>query len=208
MRGVSSIGAYEKMTAQASDIVIYNGDQLHMCAYSDGEPFDPKKYGYRPVMASTACWRGYLSEYKIENKQLYLDKLHISHQENDLPASQNKQPPNLNGSVASVSKQSFIGRWLFKDVNLPLEYTGGLIVAQGFIRSLYVHMGFHPAWKYEEVHELVFESGKLKSESDLSRTMVEVREKIESETTNEGEKPSRKEIEAWIDECFRRDYKR
>ncbi len=196
------------MTAQASDIVAYNDGKFNLVAYSDGEPFDPKSHGYRPVMASTACYRGYLCEYKIQSGILLLDKLRISHQENDLPVSQKKQPPNLNGSAASVSKQSFIGRWLFEDVNLALEYTGGLIVAQGFIRSLYVHMGFHPAWKYEKVHELVFESGKLKSESDLSGKMVEVREKIKSETIEKGKNPSRNEIEAWIDECFNRDYKR
>lgn len=108
--------------------------------------------------------------------------------------------------MASISEQRFIGRWLFEDVKLPLEYSGGLIVAQGFITSLYVHMAFHPAWQYEEVHELVFESGKLKSESDLSIRMVEVRDKIESEAIKKGKKPSINEIEARIDKCFRRDY--
>ena len=39
-------------------------------------------------------------------------------------------------------------------------------------------MGFHPAWKYEEVHELVFESGILESESDLSSRMAEIRDKV------------------------------
>jgi hypothetical protein len=196
------------MTAQASDIITYRSSQFHLAAYSAGEPFDPKNYGYRPVMASTACYRGYICEYKVDSGTLLLDNLRISHQGNDLPVSQNKQPPNLNGIVASLSEHRFFGRWLFLDVNLPLEYTGGLVVAKGFIKSLYVHMGFHPAWKYEEVHELIFESGELISESDLSKRMVEVRNKIELETTAKAEKPSRKEIESWINECFRREYKR
>jgi hypothetical protein len=196
------------MTAQVSDIFVYNDSPFHLVAYSDGELFFPEKYGYRPVMASTACWRGYRSEYKVEGGQLLLNQLHINHQETDLPVSQNKQPPNLNGSIASVSKESFIGRWLFEDVNLPLDYTGGVVIAQGFIQSLYVHMGFHPAWKYETVHELVFESGKLKLESDLSSKMVEIREKIKPEPSKEIDKLSREQIEVWIDECFRRDYKR
>ncbi|MCG8016209.1 MAG: hypothetical protein JAY97_08340 [Candidatus Thiodiazotropha sp. 'RUGA'] len=197
------------MTAQASDIFIYKDDHFNLVAYSNGEPFDPTSYGYSPVMASTACWRGYLCEYKIENGELLLDKLYINHQESDLPVLQKKQPPNLNGSVASVTKnKSFIGRWLFEDINMPLAYTGGLVVAQGFIRSLYVHMGFHPAWKYEEVHELVFESGHLISESDLSSRMVDVRKKAEGDTMQINGTPSKKEIEVWIAECFRRDYKR
>jgi hypothetical protein len=196
------------VTAQASDIVIYKGGQFNLAAYSNGEPFDPSKHGYKPVMASTACWRGYLCKYKIENGRLLLDKLHINHQESNLPVSKKEQPPNLNSSVASVSKQSFLGLWLFEDVNLPLDYSGGLIVARGFIRSLYVHMGFQPIWKYEVVHELIFNSGELQTESDLSSRMAEIREKTESETTENGEKPSRKEIDMWINESFRRDYKR
>jgi hypothetical protein len=198
----------KNMTAQVSDIVSYGGSQLHLAAYSNGEPFDPVKYGYKPVMASTACWRGYLCEYKIENQQLYLDKLHINHQESDTPFSQAKPPPKLNGSDASIAKRSHIGRWLFENVGLAIDYTGGLVVAQGFIRDLYVHMGFHPAWKYEEVYELIFEKGKFKEGIDLSSKMTDIRQKIESEDKKKSENASREEIEKWIEDCFRRDYKR
>jgi hypothetical protein len=69
-------------------------------------------------------------------------------------------------------------------------------------------MGFHPAWKYEEVYELAFESGKLKSENDPSSIMAEARHIIEIEIADKGEVSTRKEIEACIDECFRRNYKR
>ena len=42
----------------------------------------------------------------------------------------------------------------YADVNYPIAYTGGLLLARGFIQKLYEHMGFHPAWKYEQVIEL------------------------------------------------------
>lgn len=195
------------MTAQVSESFLYQNSSFHLAAYSNGELFCPEQYGYRPVMASTACRRGYNCEYKVENGQLLLNQLYINVEDSDLP-SLHQLPPDLNGSVASVSEHSFIGKWLFKDVELPLDYTGGLIIGQGFIQSLYVHMGFHPAWKYETVHELVFESGKLILESDLSSRMVEIREKIEKTPLGESEALSREQIESWIEECFRRDYKR
>lgn len=197
------------MTAQISDLFKYKGCQFQLVAFSDCEPFDPKAFGYRPVMASTACYRGYVCEYKVDNDSLLLNALRISHQENDLPVSQKKRPPDLNGVKASVSEQSFFGRWVFQDLNMPLNYSGGLILGQGFIKALYVHMGFHPAWKYEEVHELVFESGKLVSESDLSRQMLEARERMELESSGESKmKPSKEEIAAWVNEYFKRDYTR
>ncbi len=115
------------MTAQASDIVLLKGEQYNLVAYSTGLPFNPVEYGYKPVAASSACWRGFLCEYKIETGVFLLDKLHINHQETDIPVSQKKQPHDLHGSIASVSKTSFIGRWLFENVAMPVEYSGGLI---------------------------------------------------------------------------------
>lgn len=196
------------MTAQVSDIVVYKESEFSLVAFSDGEPFDPRENGYRPVMASTACYRGYVSKYAITEGTLVLSELRISHQEDDLPVSQKKLPPNLNEVVASKSEQTFFGRWLFQDVRLPLQYTGGIVIAKGFIRELYVHMGFHPAWKYEEVYELVFESGKLVSESNLSDRMREVRERARKESECKSVKQSREEVEVWVHECFRRDYRR
>ncbi len=43
--------------------------------------------------------------------------------------------------------------------------------------NLYVHMGYHPAWKYEKVHELIFENGLLIEDRDISAKMKEYRDK-------------------------------
>jgi hypothetical protein len=43
-----------------------------------------------------------------------------------------------------------------------LEYSGGLLLADGFLQDLYVPMAFHPAWKHETVLELIFEAGGLR----------------------------------------------
>ena len=195
------------MTAQVSDVVKYRDEEMLLAAFSDGEPFSPAQYGYRPMMASTACYRGYVCEYEVAESRLLLSKLNVHHQDTDAPASVLVKPPKLNGVEAKISEASFFGRWVFKGTNLPISYTGGLIVARGFIRSLYVHMGFHPAWKYEEVHELVFESGRLASEEDLSARIAELRGRITSGAVSSS-KPSRNEVEAWVAESFRRDYRR
>lgn len=53
----------------------------------------------------------------------------------------------------------------FKDVPL----SGGLLLGEGFIQELYVHMGFHPAWKYLHVIELIFEGGQLHKRTQPER---------------------------------------
>jgi hypothetical protein len=193
------------MTAQASDQVAYEGHEYALCAYSNGEPFDPKAYGYKPMMASTACWRGYVSGYAMKSDRLLLDRLHINHGDGAHSASLLKTPPPLNGVAARQSEHAFIGRWLFENVGLHLPYSGGLILARNFIQELYVHMGFHPAWKYEVVHELVFEQGALIEQRDVSVQMAEIRQKA-SQTLKPDPRSSRSAIEAWISKCFSRDY--
>jgi hypothetical protein len=170
------------MTAQISDIVFYKGEEYALAGCSGGEPFIPAEYGYFPVMGCTACWRGYLSEYEIRDGYLLLRRLNINHQLSEDAGSQPERPPALYGVEAEESDKSYIGRWAFSDLDLPLKYSGRLILARGLIRELYNHMGFHPAWKYERVYEIIFESGKMISEHDQSAGMAEIRDQMRNQS--------------------------
>ncbi len=194
------------MTAQAQDSLHYLGEQHWLTAFSDGEPFSPTDAGYRPVMASTACWRGYVCTYEVINGGLQLRELWINHQPGEAPITRRQQPPDLNGVRAIRDEKSYIGDWHFRDAALPLTYTGGLLIGRDFIRELYVHMGFHPAWKYQHVHELLFDRGRLVEARDVGSEMARVRSRVRDEL-----KPSpvanREQIEEWISDCFSRDYR-
>lgn len=194
------------MTAQVPDTCIYRGEEYSLCAFSDGEPFEPKAHGYRPVGTSTACYRGYACQYEVREDQLFLRKLYINHQESNLPASAKKAPPVLNGVVPQPAKSRIGGGWEFHDIGMPILYTGGLVLGAGFIRALYVHMGFHPAWKYERVHELVFEEGILDSAIDLSARMAEIRERVKGNgAPTKG--TDEQDVSSWVAETFKRSYR-
>ncbi len=86
-----------------------------------------------------------------------------------------------------------------------VAFTGGLLLAQCFKSELYVHMGFHPPWKYEVVRELSFEDGRLSREVDRSSAMAEIRARLAARSlgpdgTNEVE------VGAWVEQCFDRSY--
>lgn len=70
-----------------------------------------------------------------------------------------------------------------------------MLLGRGFIRELYVHMGFDPAWKYEEVHELLFREGALTEAADRSAGMAALREKMRGDPLKPGTRASRGEIE-------------
>ena len=145
--------------------------------------------------------------YEVKDGQLRLRELWVNHQPGEAPITRRKQPPDLNGAAAVRDEKSFFGEWHFRDVGLPLAYTGGLVIGREFIHELYVHMGFHPAWKYLQVHELVFERGRLIQANDASPRMAELRARMQ-----DGLKPepqaTREQITGWIADCFSRDYNR
>lgn len=64
---------------------------------------------------------------------------------------------------------------LYKNVNIPKNYSGGMIVATAFIDKYYVYMGFQQAYDYKIVYELIFKEGKLVKEMDQSEAMEKVR---------------------------------
>jgi hypothetical protein len=63
---------------------------------------------------------------------------------------------------------------------VPVPITGGMLLGHGFISSTYVHMGFHPAWKFETVIELLLEGGVVTGTMDRSDEISVIRQRIEA----------------------------
>jgi hypothetical protein len=191
------------MTAQINDKVFHRKVGYSLAGISGSGLFEPETHGIKPVSISTACWRGYFVEYAVEEERLLLTKttLGLAHAD-DTRAEAGKGPP-LFGVVPR--KQLHWG-WEYEGLREPVDFTGGLLLADGFIRELYVHMGFHPAWKYREVRELIFEHGHLKEESDRTSRMAELRARLSAKPLQPDIRTQRGEIEKWIEQSFSRDY--
>ena len=120
------------------------------------------------LASCSACWRGFVCSYLVEGPRLLLDSLEMSL---DGPA------PKLFGVRPKPLKGDFtIFDAVYEGLGHRVPFSGGLLLADDFIDELYVHMGFHPAWKYREVHELVFLDGDLVLEADRSEQIAEFRD--------------------------------
>ncbi len=194
------------MTAQIDDIFIYQANPYAIAGISNPDAlFDPKTVGLHPMSHSTACWRGYQCIYGIEDGRLVLLEFSVNTSEiiHAPPRSglttrfKYVEPPKIGECVP----QKYGGRfeYEYENFNFEIDYSGGILLATGFIEELYEHMGFAPAWKYEEVHELIFEHGLLVSNADVSDKVAELREKMKNA------EPYSSCIE-WIHECFSREY--
>jgi hypothetical protein len=62
-------------------------------------------------------------------------------------------------------------------------------------------MGYHPAWKSQQVLELLFEEGVLRAGHDRSAAMADIRTAITPDILrpHRGEPD---ELRAWIERCF------
>jgi hypothetical protein len=142
------------------------------------------------------CWQGYICGYRIIDSELILVQLTVNDSAD--------QYPSIGGVAPDRENQFKVG--VYSGLRVPCGYTGGLLLGRGFIQGLYVHMGFHPAWKFAEVWELIFDRGRVVTFSDRSAKMAAIREDLT--TTPLGPDSDRpKDIERWIRDSFDQRYR-
>jgi hypothetical protein len=157
------------MTAQIPDSVMTPEGRYALVGIGGSGLFDPSEHGLRLGMISTACWRGYLCEYTVEDDELFLTALELSAAD---------PPEELFGAEVRLGETA-----AYWPIRVRQPFTGGLLLGAGFIDALYVHMGHQPAWKYTTVLELTFDDGRLVVVHDRSELMAQRRAEYATRTT-------------------------
>lgn len=93
----------------------------------------------------------------------------------------------------------------YSEIGLAIQFSGDILAAKDFIQGLYVHGGFHPAWKYERVIELTFEKGLLNSTRDVTEIRKQFREEFVKQDEFGPECTPEDEAKAWL-RTFSLDY--
>ena len=171
------------MTAQIDDVVVFRGRMYALIGVVPAEGhglFEPDKHGLQVLMVTRACRRGYVCEYAVEENQLFLTALRLGMAE---------PPTQLFGTDLRFTG----GAATYSPIRVPLAFSGGLLVGARFIHDLYAHMGNHPAWKYAEVLELLFDEGLLGQVADRSELFAQRR-------------AAPRDFDGWIETTFDRSY--
>ena len=196
------------MTAQLSDGFLFEEIDYSIAGISGGELFDPKTLDLEPSMASTACWRGYQVIYSLNSNHLVAKDLRINLLKTGDEEFRRVVGPAINDVAPTPPgvRFNFFNNH-YEGIDYHLEYSGGLLLANGFIDDLYVHMGFHAPWKYENVIELLFENGVLVDRFDRSAKMSEVRDTVLNQNKRKFAKmPTVEEISRFVAQAFDRSY--
>lgn len=196
------------MTAQISDMFRYQKKEYVVVGIGEGKLFDISVLNLKPSWPSTTCWRGYQAVFAIVQSRLVLETLHVYLRRPGERKNQYEREvgPVINGIAPSPSrkdcpwKDSICFNNHYEELNHHLEYSGGLLLADGFIQSRCVY----PAWKYKTVIELIFDAGLLKQEFDRSEQMAEIREIVNKsrEIDSSNRMPLNEEIERFMERAF------
>lgn len=172
------------MTGQIADCFRYQGRDISIVEIRNGHLFTPSLFNLEPISTNTACWRGYLARFGLLDSSLVLDTLHInlitkSHTLKKGPAINGVNPTYFTAKHMTNGNEWFNNK--YEGLGYHLNYTGGLLLGEGFISEFYSHGGFQSAWKYKSVLELIFVAGILRQEFDRSEEMADLRNLLNAE---------------------------
>lgn len=174
------------MTAQIPDKFVVGADEYHVIGWKGDKLPTPKDFGLVTGMWHTACYRGYVATWSVIHEKLHLTQLHIG---TLYPDGSAWKP--INGVEAepfylettrmrdgkAVQEKMEYG-WKYNGLKIAVDFSGGFLVASGFIRALYVHMGFGKPYQYKQVREYLFQDGKLTNVVDQSDKAQAYRDRI------------------------------
>lgn len=155
------------MAAQIHDSILLQDQKFSIVGVNGNGLFGLADYNLHPLPSITSCWRGYVCGYKTVANRFILHTLQINLEQ---------QGPLINGVEPFFARATFNNT--YNDLNMPMDFSGEILAGDKFIRELYVHMGFHPAWKYETVYELVISHGDVLDIKDVSKQMAQLRQQM------------------------------
>ena len=164
------------MTAHMGDHFDYLGDEYDVVDISHGALFHPAAVGLHPSVAETDEERGFEVVFALQEKQLVVQVLRVQLLAWEHEAVCAVCGPDVRGVSPSFTPGAYFFNNVYEGLALPLNFTGELLLAKDFMGHRYVHMGFHPAWKYQHVLELYFHQGALMRATDKSDDMRALRE--------------------------------
>ena len=132
----------------------------------------------------------------------------MEHDKNESVSISNARKVTESHKILGVSadkNKSDKSHFIYEYIDKLIPFSGKLLLAREFIWSMYVHMGFHPANKFEEVHKLEFDQGRLSHATDISELMEGERKTMRERPLSPVDTKDQKDIREWIESTFNLD---
>lgn len=174
------------ITHQTSDKFLYEGNEFELVGISKKRDlFDITSFGITTTGYNTANCRGRLCRFTVVDDELVLKDLAVMTDQN-LPInnvfphklSVREQLANYSSYFAEFGSIFLHGDNYYLDVNLPVIYTGKLLIATDFISRYQINGGFDSPLKFEKVILLIVEEGIVLDVVDVSNVIKAKRERM------------------------------
>lgn len=182
------------MTGQMHDRVFYAKEEYALVGMKGEILPTPLDFGMETEMMSTACYRGYIASYEAIDNQLTLFGIVIQ-------AKNGTDYKPIYGVQPEIREGWHAAR--YSDLKMPINFSGGLLVAQDFIEDMYVHMGFQKPPAYRTVIELWFDKGRLTRVADYSEKAAQIRAAMQKSSDPDGRMTL---FPIWVEQRFSLDY--
>lgn len=149
------------MTMQVPDSFIWKKKEYKFLGADNiYQLFNPEKFGFNPEYVDTACWKGFVIYFIVNEKdELILDRLDIHDRNNNYPPINEVE-----------SYEDSYGYHIYKNINLPLNnYSGTIIIADDLKKSC-IGRAFIGPHCYNKTYELEVKNGKVVEYKDTSGT--------------------------------------
>ena len=174
------------MTLQAPDRFVFREQEVEILCFSGDRIFHPADYGLRAAWSSTACYRGFVCHFYVDDF-LWLRQLFINiHEPVEI----------LGGLPCDDEDEKRLGGYVYKQIPNPVPFTGGILVGRGST-GRYVPL----VQRSSEVYELSFESGKLVEATDQSTNVRRMHEVLGNRYQQEREVAKR--VRDWFESQLR-----
>ncbi|MDG9670107.1 hypothetical protein ONV78_20390 [Hahella sp. CR1] len=196
------------MTEQTLESIIYKNKEMKITYVNGDGLFCPFGYRIFPVGRDTGCIIGYNCLYEIKGNLFVLTDLSVNNSSRLDSFASPTTPPPINGiPPIDMRNRQYRFDYLYKDIGLWVNYSGGLLLGGGYIADFSYYSGcLNASCWYEDSYEIVFENGEIIYERDLTEKMKEYRNIIINAGTESLDSLNEK-ISAWAAHTFSLNYK-
>jgi len=182
------------VTAQIPDEFRYMGELYSLVGLKGSPLYTPQDFGITPMMASTACYRGFVMRYDCADGRLILEGMSV----------RTEEAPPIN-NIDPMEEGGFFFSHRYENLGLKTRFSGSMLLGKDFIDSMYVHMGFQRPMAFRTLLELQIEDGDILATNDLSAKMEELRNR-DSRMGAQPDSRDHDDVMSWVEDAFSLDY--
>ncbi len=154
---------------------VIKDDNSYVVLRCEDSPYLPADLNISPTWEKDKKFQ-YSGNMGIEDYKLYLK---------DLSVFCDRGFPEIGNVVPKLFEISYgITNACYENINIPLIYTGGMIIGEGYLKDYDKGMicsgrYYDPLYCYETLLELIFQDGRLVTEIDHSKAMRRIRKNLD-----------------------------